>query len=333
MRRTVPILTIFVLILALALAAAACGSEEEAAAPAPSPTVSAEQLVQQSLEATSEVTSGSFTADLALKVQDDTSKMDPSAQAMIGQGLSVHAAGKSAESPVALDMTVSLGIAGQTLEFAVKAQDDEAWVQYQGKWYEVDQKTMKGMGVQASPSASPMDQLEALGLDAADLGATFQYAGAQDLNGTQVYRVTAAVDPQKMADALLEALSDPAVLKQLGQSPSGDELQKSLKENREDLQQFRDSLKSATAEFWIGVDDMLLRKATMAVALDMTGQTDAELQGMSAVNLAGSLTMGEFGEPVTVTPPADALPFEQLMQAVFGGMFGGMMDGGSGLEL
>ena len=130
--------------------------------------------MQQSLEATSKEKSASFTADVALKMQGDTSKMDATTQAMLGQGLSVHVAGKSSESPTALDMTMSLGIAGQTLEFAMMAQGDKAWVQYQGKWYVIDQKTIKGLGGQASPSAAPTDQLKSLGLDAADLGATLR---------------------------------------------------------------------------------------------------------------------------------------------------------------
>ena len=334
MRRTISILTVLALVLALALVVAACGSggsDKAASEPAPSPTISAQELVQQSLEATSKEKSASFTADVALKMQGDTSKMDATTQAMLGQGLSVHVAGKSSESPTALDMTMSLGIAGQTLEFAMMAQGDKAWVQYQGKWYEVDQKTLKGMGGQASPSAAPSEQLKSLGLDPADLGATYEYVGAQDLNGTQVYHVKAAVDPQKVADALLKAASDPAVLDQLGQNSTGKQLEKSLQSNEKQLRQLRKSLKSATADFWIGADDMLMRKATAAVAMDMTGQTGS--QGVGAVDLTAALTLADFGEPVTVTPPADALPFSQLMNSLFGGMFGGMMNGGSSLSL
>ena len=332
MRRTISILTVLALVLALALAVVACGSggsDKAASEPAPSPTVSAQELVQQSLEATSKEKSASFTADLALKMQGDTSKMDATTQAMLGQGLSVHVAGKSSESPTALDMTLSLGIAGQTLEFAMMAQGDKAWIQYQGKWYEIDQKALKGMGGQASPSAAPTEQLKSLGLDPADLGATYEYVGAQDLNGTQVYHVKAAVDPQKVADALLKAARDPAVLDQLGQNAK--QLEKQLQSNEKQLQELRKSLKSATADFWIGADDMLMRKATAAVALDMTGQTGS--QGVGAVDLTAALTLGGFGEPVTVSPPADALPFSQLMNSLFGGMFGGMMNGSSSLSL
>ena len=336
MRRTISILTVLALALALALAVAACGSggsDKATAEPAPSPSVSAEELVQQSLEATSKEKSASFTANVALKMEGDTSKMDATTQAMLGQGLSVHVAGKSSESPTALDMTMSLGIAGQTLEFAMMAQGDKAWVQYQGKWYVIDQKTIKGLSGQASPSAAPTDQLKSLGLDAADLGATFDYVGAEDLGGAQVYHVKAAVDPEKMAASLLKALKDPAIAEQLGQNSTGKELEKQLQSNEKQLQQLQKSLKSATADFWIGADDMLMRKATAAAALDMTGQTGSDLQGVGAVNLTAAVTLADFGEPVTVTPPADALPFDQLMNSLFGGMFGGMMNGGSSLSL
>jgi hypothetical protein len=42
-----------------------------------------------------------------------------------------------------------------------------------------------------------------------------------------------------------------------------------------------------------------------------------------------SMTMADFDEPVTVTPPAEALPFDTLMNEVLGGMMGGS---GSGLS-
>ena len=39
--------------------------------------------------------------------------------------------------------------------------------------------------------------------------------------------------------------------------------------------------------------------------------------------------MADFNEPVSVTPPAEALPFDKLMNEVFGGLMGGS---GSGLS-
>ena len=91
------------------------------------------------------VKSASFTADLALKVQGDTAKMtDPTAKALLSQGVTFHAEGKSANDPTAVDMTMSLGIAGQNLEFGMMSEGKKSWVQYQGTWYALDAEERQG---------------------------------------------------------------------------------------------------------------------------------------------------------------------------------------------
>lgn len=324
MRRMIPVLTVLALVVALALAACGGSSGSGGSAdtkPVPSPTLSAQQLVEQSLAVTGKQTSASFVAGLAVKAQGGASKTDAVTQALAGQGITLRAAGKMSRQPSATDMTVSLGLAGQDLQFAVKTQGAKAWIQYQGKWYVADKKTVEGLGVTPAPSASPAQPLGGLG--PAALGVTYRYVGAEHLGGTQVYHVKATADPRKTAAALAKALTDPALLKQLGQTSTGKGLEKALTQNKDQL---RKSIKSATADLWIGAGDMLVRKATVAVGLDVAGQTGA--QGAGALSVDASVTLSGFGEPVTVTPPASALPVDQLVTALFGGLLGGL--GGSG---
>ena len=328
MRRTAATVIALALTAVLSLALIGCGSDGSDGAdatPAPTTTLSAQQLVEQSLEATGKVTSASFTADLSLQVQGDTSQMDPSAQAMLGDGVKLHVAGRSAQSPVAMDMTMDLAFAGQTLAFKMMAQDKKAWVEYQGTWYVMDEKTAKSLGGQAAEGATPTKQLEGLGMDPDEWGATYELVGTEELGDTPVYHVKATADPEAMTKSLLKALQDPALAEQLGQN-AGD-LQKSLEGSEKELQELQKSLKEATADFWIGADDMLLRKATMAVGLDMSGQTGDDMQGVDTVGVTGTVTMAEFDEPVTVTPPSDAQPFEKLMESLFGGMMSGGQSG------
>ncbi len=62
-------------------------------------------------------------------------------------------------------------------------------------------------------------------------------------------------------------------------------------------------------------------KAQFAAAMDMTGQEN--MDGVTGITLKGSATMGDFDQPVEVTPPADAKSFDLFMNELFGGMFGG----------
>ena len=97
------------------------------------------------------VKSASFAADFGLQVQGDTAKMtDPTAKALLSQGVTFHAEGASANDPTAVDMTMSLGIAGQNLEFGMKSEGKKSWLEYQGTWYALDAKNAKSLDKQAA---------------------------------------------------------------------------------------------------------------------------------------------------------------------------------------
>jgi len=330
-RRTVS--TWLVLILALALlAAAGCGGDKSSSSSAPAATVaagvSADQVVKDSEAKMAQLNSASFTADMGLEVQGDPSKMtDPTQKALLSQGISLHVEGKSATDPMASDMKMSVGIAGQTLDFGMMAQGDEAWVEYQGKWYAVDQKNSKSLSDQAKTGAAPTEQLKSLGLDPSAWGTSYEMVGVEDMAGTQVYHVKATADPAKLAEDLTKAMNDPSLLDKLGDPGTAKQLEQGLAQNKKQVEALKKSLTDVAVDYWIGVDDMLMRKAEFSAGLAPKGQQGME--GIDGMTVKMSMTMADFDQPVTVTPPAKALPFDTLMNEVLGGMMGGS---GSGLS-
>lgn len=326
------------MVLALAMAlgvltAAGCGggTSPSASSAAPAATVaavSADQVVKDSEAKMAQVTSASFVADMGLKVQGNPSKMtDPTQKALLSQGVSLHAEGKSSSEPVAADMTMSVGIAGQTLDFGMKAKGDKAWVGYQGKWYAVDKKNAQGLSDQAKTGAAPTEQLKSLGLDPSAWGTDYEMVGTETMDGTQVYHVKATADPAKLTDDLTKAMNDPSLLGKLGDPGTAQQLEQGLAQNKKQIEELKKSLKDVAVDYWIGVDDMLIRKASFSAGLVTKGQKD--MQGVDGISLTMNMAMSDFDEPVVVTPPANALPFDKLMNEVFGGMMGG----GSGLSL
>jgi hypothetical protein len=330
-RRTMS--TWLVLILALALlAAAGCGGDKSSSSSAPAATVaagvSADQVVKDSEAKMAQLNSASFTADMALEVQGDPAKMtDPTQQAMLSQGISLHVEGASSTDPMASDMKMNVGIAGQTLDIGMMAQGDEAWVEYQDKWYAVDQKNSKSLSDQAKTGAAPTEQLKSLGLDPSAWGTSYEMVGVEDMAGTQVYHVKATADPAKLAEDLTKAMNDPSLLDKLGDPGTAKQLEQGLAQNKKQVEALKKSLTDVAVDYWIGVDDMLMRKAEFAAGLAPKGQQGME--GIDGMTVKMSMTMADFDQPVTVTPPAKALPFDKLMNEMFGGMLGG---GGSGLS-
>ena len=180
---------ILVLVLALALVAVACGGSGDQASTASSAAAtaasgpSADQIVKDSEAKMATVNSASFAADFALKVQGDTAKMtDPTAKALLSQGVTVHAEGASANDPTAVDMTMSLGIAGQNLEFGMMSEGKKSWVEYQGTWYALDAKNSKALDKQAETGAAPTEQLKSMGVDPSSWGTEYELAGTETLD-------------------------------------------------------------------------------------------------------------------------------------------------------
>ena len=330
-RMSVPTWLVLVLALTL-LVAVGCGDKSSSSssprATAAAAGVSADQIVKDSEAKMAQLKSASFSADMGLEVQGDPSKMtDPTQKAMLSQGISLHVEGKSATDPMASDMKMSAGIAGQTLNFGMMAQGDKAWVEYQGKWYAVDQKNSKSLSDQAKTGAAPTQQLKSLGLDPSAWGTSYEMVGTEDMAGTQVYHVKATADPVKLAEDLTRAMNDPSLLNKLGDPSTAKQLEQGLAQNKKQVEALKKSLKDVNVDYWIGVDDRLMRKAEFSADLATKGQKG--MAGVDGMTMKMSMTMADFDQPVTVTPPAKALPFNQLMNQMFGGMLGGS---GSGLS-
>jgi hypothetical protein len=325
---------ILLLVLALALVAVACGGSDEPSTDAsPAATAAAgppaDQIVRDSEAKMATLNSASFVADVALRIEGDTAKMtDPTAKALLSDGVTFHAEGSSGNDPTAVNMTMSLGIAGQNLEFGMMSAGEKSWIEYQGTWYALDTKNSKALDEQAATGAAPTEQLKSMGIDPASWGTEFELVGTEDLNGVEVYHVKAAADPQKLADSLVKAAEDPALQDKLGGS-GGElgELSEGLAQNRQQVEELGKTLRAATVDYWIGVDDQYMYKAQFAASLDTSGQKDME--GVTAMNAKGTVSMSAFDEPVEVTEPKGAKSFETFMNQLFGGLMGG----GSGMTL
>ncbi len=316
-RRFLPTSAVLLFALLLALfAAVGCGGGTSSSSSSPTAaavvaTQSAAQIVGQSEAKMKDVKSESFTADLSLVVNGDPSKMtDPSLKALLSQPISLHVEGKGATQPLAADLTMNVGIAGQNLDLGLMAKGAKAWISYQGKWYVADAKTSKGIAAQASKGASPTAQLKSLGLDPSAWGITYQLVGTETIGSTQVYHVRATADPQKLAAALLKAATDPALVKKLG--AQGRQLEQGLAQGSAQTKALTRSLKNVSVDYWIGVSDMLMYKAEADAALDTAGQKG--MPGVNGLTLKASIFMSAFNQPVTVTPPAKALPLKRLVQ-------------------
>jgi hypothetical protein len=317
---------VLLLVLALLVVAVGCGGDEtsttDSSQAAVADGVSADQIVKDSEAKMATVNSASFVADLGLEVQGDTEKMtDPTAQALLADGVTFHAEGASGSDPTAVNMTMSLAIAGQNLDFGMMTEGEQSWIEYQGAWYALDTKNAKQLDEQAQTGGTPTEQLKSMGIDPSGWGTEYELAGTETLDGVEVYHIKAVADPQKLADSLMKAAEDPKLQQQLGDSGDLSQLGQGLTQDKEQTEELAKSLKEATVEYWIGVEEPYMYKAQFGASMDTSGQKDME--GVTGMTVRGTVSMSAFDEPVEVEAPKNAKSFDAFMNELFGGMMMG----------
>ncbi len=317
-RRYTTLLLAFLALVGVLAFAPGCGSEEPAAEAPQAAGLTADEIVTQGEQAMQEITSGSFSLDLSVKLEGDPDKVtDPTAQQLMQSPLSLKASGASSDDPVAADLSMTFAVMGQNIAMEMRAKDDKAWVAYEDQWYKVPAEDSQHATDQLSEGALPTDQLKEMGLDPNDWSLSWELVGTEDLGGTQVYHVKGTADPAKLAASLMKALDDPKLAEALGDD-AAQQLQGTKAQSEKELEQLQTALEEVAVDAWYEVDTFYLRKIDAKAAFDMTSVEDAG--GVTAMSLAALIELDGFNEPVEVEAPKSAQPLEKLMEAMLGGM-------------
>ncbi len=301
--RKVHVMALAAAFLATVLVAAGCGGSSSAAGGSTTAGgMSAAQILAKSQQAMAKVTSASFAGQATLKVSSTGS----SAQAaLLGQTpIVVRVAGKagdkSAGNGVTMAMTLQAG--GQNLALGLKADGARTWLGFQGKWYVVPKSKASGA---KSAVASPSPIVGSLGIEPQKWAKTSTVTTEQ-LNGATVYHVATTADTARIMDDLVKALNNPALS---GATGSGGAALNQLKRSGQ-LKTLEKSLASASMQFWIDARTFLVVKGDVRAQLRFGG--GSATQGVSGLGVDMAFTLGGFGQPVKVVPPAHALPLKKL---------------------
>jgi len=301
--------------LATILAAAGCGSSSPTSGPTTAGGMTVAQILAKSDQAMSKVTSASFTGDVTVKVS--ASGSSPQA-ALLGQapivlhlaGKAGHTGGKAAAkgADTAASMTMTLQAGGQTVPFGVKSVGGRTWLQFQGKWY-VSPKSKKSgsksLGATGGPTAG------SLGIDP-NKWAKSSTVTSEQLAGVPVYHVTATADTAQIMGDVVKALGNPALSNGTGSSAGVLNMLKSSGQ----LKSLEKSLAAASAQEWIDSQSFLVRKISVDAKLHFAGLSGSS--GATGASLDITFVLGGFNQPVTVTPPAHALPLKKLTNGLSG---------------
>ncbi len=303
---------LFAVVLIAALAASGCGSSSSSGSSGSTTAggMTAAQIMAKSQQAMAKVSSASFTADVTVRVGSGGS----SAQALIlGQKpIVLHMAGKgdSKGGAPAAAVAMTVQAAGQNLALGVKVVHKKVWIQFGGKWYVAPKSTTsKALGVpspSSSASADPAKILSGLGIDPQKWMKS-STVSTEQIDGAATYHVVTTLDTAKVMADVAKLLASPAFAKAAGTRAGG------LPDSAE-LKNLEKSFTSGSAEWWVDASTFALRQGKANETFKFG--SGASTQGVTGMSVAISYTLSGLNEPVTVVPPAHALPLKKLMSGL-----------------
>jgi hypothetical protein len=181
-----------------------------------------------------------------------------------------------------LDATVAGDVLGQSIEGVeggIISTGEAGYVTYGGVNYELDPQTFQQFATafEAARASQPTTTEDGFSTD----GLTdLENEGDEDVEGVETTHVSASLDTSTLEEPAASVVQD------------------------------------ATFDIYVGKDDDLVRRADISVQLDTAGILGVlapSAPEAGVVTLGVSFTLGEVNEPQTIEAPADAEPFDQLL--------------------
>jgi hypothetical protein len=319
-------LGILVAVMAIAaLVAAGCGgggdkqSSGGSSSGGSSGSLTAQEIVTKSNAAMSNIKTAAMDMNMDVAIKGDASKMsDPQAKQLLSSPITIKMAGNVGNEPQKLDMTMNAAAMGQKFDIGLRMDGDTIYLQYNGTWYEIPKDMASGItGATPSPSASEQAKLtdlyKQLGIDPNNWSTEFTIVGEEDVNGVTTYHISEGIDMEKVATDLSKLLGSASGLGSIVGGSSGTTDPAELQKTLDSLKQ---AMKDIKVDWWIGKEDFYMYKLTASAKMDVMALPAADrkgAEGLQSVDFTMALNMSDFDKDFTVEVPANAKPFDQLM--------------------
>lgn len=190
---------------------------------------------------------------------------------------------------------------------------DSAYVSYAGGAYEVDASmfdSLESLFSQAAQQTSA-DEASGDGVDAAcrkkvdqlqvsDFLSNLSNEGTEEVGGVETTHVSGDLDVEKGIDTLVDLATDPACQGQLGSTPVPPV---------DAIGQFRDAVKSAGLDLYVG-EDGTIRRVSGMVSVEPPEDGGS---GPSSADVSFDLSLSDVNRAQVIRAPANAQPLDQLL--------------------
>lgn len=300
-----------------ALAPLACGGDDP------------NELIDQTFKGGKKVSSGRVSVGVTIRAQGSPQLSQPVDVRLNGP---FQSQGKGQLPKFAFDLNVNA--AGRPVTAGAISTGNAGFVQVQGTAYQISDQIFAAFrqGYQQAQQRAQQEKGKSntglAGIDPKQWLRDAKVEDNEDVAGTDTQHVSSKLDvPKLLADV------NSAVQKARAQGlPQAGQLPQSITPAQQ--KKVAEAIKGATFDFWTGADDKILRRLRIAVNFQVPEAERAQAQGVTGGQLAFSLEMAELNKPQQIAAPANAKPFNDLIQASrqlgLGGLLGGAGGASSG---
>lgn len=314
-------IALLAVVLALSLATAVgCGSKKSGGGGGGSAALTGNDIAAKSDAAMAKVTSSTIGVDASATINADLSKASAQTKAILSGPITLTGTIKAAEASgtvSAMDLAMAAKAGGQKLDLGLKIDGKKGWLGFMGQWYALPPSALSTLGSPA-PSASAAgggieSQLGALGIDTKTWITGRTIVGTETLDGKSVYHVSDTLNTAAIGQSVGSLAQQGLALSGgLGATTSP----QNLKEAQALAQALQQGLKDVKVDAWYETDTFYMRKLVVSAALDVSSDPAAATAGLKGGSFTLTVTMGDFGAPVTVTPPASSQSLDKLLSGL-----------------
>ena len=303
------------LIAALAIALAACGGGDKA-----SSSTDVDTLLKDTFKGDKTIKSGKLNLALNVDAKNAQGVNGPITVRVSGP---FQSQGKQKLPKFKIDFAFEG--AGQSLTAGLTSTGEKAFVNFKGTEYAVSDQLFKQFKAsfeqaQSQQKGSKKQSLSSLGLDPRQWLTHAKNEGDAKVGSDDTIKITGGVDVGKLLDDVNQALAKARSLGVQGTQSLPSQLTAAQKK------QVTDSVKHPTVEIYTGKDDKILRRIVIALGIvPPKGSTTSN----GSADFKLDFSISDVNQDQSVSAPANAKPFDQLLSQLGGLGLGGLGGAGS----
>jgi hypothetical protein len=301
------------LLLTLALAVGACGGSDGEAA---SSSTDVNELLTQTFTGDKKVDSGNLDLSMEIEAQGGESQLDGPVSLSLSGPFQAQDEGKLPE----FKLEAAFEGAGQSIKAGATSTGEKGYLSFQGTDYVVEDQVFEQFKAgfeQAQKQGSDQNQsFASLGMDPRKWLTSPKNEGDAKVGDEDTIKITGGVDVAKLLDDVNNAL---AKASSLGLQGAGQVPEKLTDEQK---RQVAEAVTDPRVEIYTGKEDTILRRLLIDFGVD------DKASGTSGT-VAFDISITDLNEDQDIAEPADAKPFNDLLEQ-FGGGALGALGGGAG---